>query len=60
MPYSKLFILTELNANDVKLIPVDRQKLDLLNIYTFGTVNSRFIEIQPDFANIKYDPRISS
>ena len=29
MPYSKLYILTELSANDVKFISVDRQKLDL-------------------------------
>ena len=27
--YSKLYILTELSANDIKFIPVDRQKLDL-------------------------------
>ena len=30
MPYSKLYILSELSANDVKFISVDRQKLDLL------------------------------
>ena len=29
MPYSKLYILTELSKNDVKCISVDRQKLDL-------------------------------
>ena len=29
MSYSKLYILTELGANDVKFILVDRQKLDL-------------------------------
>ena len=29
MHYSKLYILTELSANDVEFIPVDRQKLDL-------------------------------
>ena len=29
MPYSKLYILTELSANDVKFIPVDKPKLDL-------------------------------
>ena len=28
-PYSKLYILTELSANDVKFISSDRQKLDL-------------------------------
>ena len=27
--YSKLYIMTELNANDVKFIAIDRQKLDL-------------------------------
>ena len=30
MVYSKLYILTELNANDVRCIPIDRQKLDFL------------------------------
>ena len=34
MPYSKLYILTELSANDVKFISVDRQKLDLSK-YTY-------------------------
>ena len=28
-PYSKLYILTEVSANDVKFISFDRQKLDL-------------------------------
>ena len=28
-PYSKLYILTELSANDVKFISGDRQELDL-------------------------------
>ena len=28
---SKLYILTELNANDVNVISIDRQNLDLLN-----------------------------
>ena len=32
-PYSKLYILTELNANDVKFISGDRQDLDLFKIY---------------------------
>ena len=54
LPYSKLYILTELSANDVKFIPVDRQKLDLSKyIYSYGTVNSIFVEIQPDSTNIK-------
>ena len=30
MPYSKLYILTELSAFDVKFMPADRQKVDLL------------------------------
>ena len=58
--YSKLYILTELSANDVKFTSVDRQKLDLSKyIYTYGTVNSIFVEIQPDSTNIKNDPRMS-
>ena len=56
--YSKLYILTELSDNDVKFISVDRQKLQ--NIYTYGTVNSIFVEIQPDSTNIKNGPRIYS
>ena len=44
MPYSKLYILTELSDNGVKFISVDRQKLDLLKyIYRYGTVNSIFV-----------------
>ena len=27
-------------------------------MYTYGTVNSIFVEIQPDSTNIKNDPRI--
>ena len=54
--FSKLHILTELSANDVKFISVDRQKLDL----SYGTVNSIFVEIQPDSTNIKNDPRTTS
>ena len=54
MPYSKLYFLTELNASDVKFISVDRQKLDLPKyIYTYGTVNSILVEIQPNSTNIK-------
>ena len=57
--YSKLYILTELSANDVKFISVDRRKIDLSKyIYTYGTVNSIFVEIQLDSTNIKNDPRI--
>ena len=57
MPYSKQYILTELSVNDVKFISDDRQKLDLSNIFTYGTVNSILVEIQPDSTNIKNDPR---
>ena len=32
IPYSKLYNLTELNANDVQFISADRQKLDLSKI----------------------------
>ena len=62
MPYSKLYILTELSPNDVKFISADRQKLDL-SIYilmSHGTVNSIFVEMQPDSTNIKNDPRMIS
>ena len=60
-PYSKLYILTELSANDVKFISMDRQELGLLKyIYSYGTVTSIFVEIQPDFTNIKNDPRTCS
>ena len=53
-PYSKLYILTKLSANDVKFISSDRQELDLsIYIYSCGTVNSIFVEIQPDSTNIK-------
>ena len=58
-PYSKLYIFTELRANDVKFISSNRQELDLSKyIYSYGTVNSIFVEIQPDSTNIKNDPRI--
>ena len=58
MPYSNLYILTEQSANDVQFISVDRQKLDLSKyIFSYGTVNTIFVEIQPDSTNIKNDPR---
>ena len=34
MPYSKLNIMTELSANDVKFMSIDRQKIDL-SIYMY-------------------------
>ena len=49
---SQLYILTELRANDVTFISVDRQKLDLSK-YTYGTVNPIFVEIQLNSTNIK-------
>ena len=55
MPYSKLYILAELSPNDVKFISVDRQKLDLSKYITYCTVNSIFVEIQPDSTNVKND-----
>ena len=56
-PYSKLYILTELSANDVKFISSNRQELDLSKYISYGTVNSIFVETQPHSTNIKNDPR---
>ena len=56
--FSKLHILTELSANDVKFISVDRQKLDLSKYIYLWYVNSIFVDIQPDSTNIKNDPRM--
>ena len=56
-PYSKLYILTELSANYVNFLSSDRQELDLSKHISYGTVNSIFVEIQPDSTNIKNDPR---
>ena len=54
MPCSKLYNLTELRANDVKFTSVDKQKLDLSKyFYPYGTVNSIFVEIQPNSTSIK-------
>ena len=58
MPFSKLYILTKLSADDVKYISADRQQLTFQNTYTYGTINSIFVEIQPDSTNIKNAPRI--
>ena len=53
-PFSKLYILTEVSANDVKFISNDRHELDHLKyIYSYGTVTSIFVEIQPNSTNIK-------
>ena len=58
-PYSKLYILTQLSAYDVKFISIDRQELDLSKYISYGIVNSIFVEIQPDSTNIKNDPRMA-
>ena len=57
-PYSKLYILTELSATDVKFISGNRQELDLSKYISYGTVHSIFIEIQPNSTKIKNDPHI--
>ena len=54
---SKLYILTELSANEVNFISSDRQKLDLSQYISYGTINSIFVEIQPNSTNMKNDPR---
>ena len=56
MLYSKLHILTELNANDVKLYQLIYRKYILQKMYTYGTVNSIFVVIQPHSTNIENDP----
>ena len=56
-PFSKLYILTELSASDLKFISSDRQELDLSKYISYVTINSIFVEIQPDSTNIKNDPR---
>ena len=56
-PYSKLYILTELSANEVNFISSDRQELDLSQYISYGTINSIFVEIQPNSTNMKNDPR---
>ena len=48
IPYSKLYILTEIRANDVKLISVDRQKLDLSKYIYLWYRKSILVEIQLD------------
>ena len=52
IPYSKLYNLTELNANDVQFISADRQKLDLSKIilwhrkFYFSRDTARFYNIK--------------
>ena len=52
------YILTELNANDVKFISVDRQKIEISKDVYNGTVNSISVVIKPHYTNIKNDPRM--
>ena len=48
--FKTIYISIDLGANDVKSISVNRP----FNIYiTYSTVNSIFVEIQPDSTNIK-------
>ena len=56
MPFSKLYILTELSANDVKFISVDRQKLDLSK-YIYLIVS---IHCAPEMSEIDCIGRIES
>ena len=57
MPYLKLYILTELSANDVKFISVDSQKLDLLK-YVYLWYRKFYICRDTDrFYEHKNDPR---
>ena len=59
MPYSKLFNLAELSANDVKFISVDRQNQDIHKYIYLWSVNFIFVDIQPDSTNMKNDPRMT-
>ena len=51
--YSKLYILTDLNANDVNFISTDRQKLDNSEEVSYVIINSISAEIQSCSTNIK-------
>ena len=50
---SYIHILTDLNANDVYFISIDRHKIYQT---TYGTVSFIFVEIQPSSMNIKKCP----
>ena len=60
MPYSKLNILTELSANDVKFISVDRQKLDLSKYIYLWYRKFYICRDTARFYEHKNDPRIYS
>ena len=58
MPYSKLYILTDLSANDVKFISVDRQKLDLSKYIYVWYRKFNICRDTALFYEHKNDPRI--
>ena len=58
MPYSKLYILTELSANEVKFISVDRQKLDLSKYIYLWYGKFYIYRDTARFYEHKNDPRI--
>ena len=59
--FSKLYILTELSANDVKFISVDRQNLDLLKYMYINLWHRKFYICRDTtpFNEHKNDPRIT-
>ena len=59
MPYSKLYILTELSANDVKFISVDRQKLDLSKCIHLWYCKFYICRCAARFYEHKNDPRMA-
>ena len=58
MPFSKLYILTELSANDVKFISVDRHKLDLSKYIYVRYRKSYICRDTARFYEHKNDPRM--
>ena len=54
MVFSKLYIFTELHANDLKLISIDWQMLDLSkDVYLWYGKFYIFVEIQPYSTSIE-------
>ena len=56
--YSKLYILTKQSANDVKFIPVDREKLDLSKYIYLWYRKFYICRDTARFYEHKNDPRI--